>query len=359
MSSLIDSESWPAPRKILDEARAIIAGFGARKARVIVAPHTDADGLAAGVIVIRALERLGAVPIVALPGKGEHVHTPSMRARLNELHADGLIVLDMGSRSGPIVEGVPTIVIDHHDARERPDGVTFVSAAGCEPVAPTGLIAYLMLLELTAIEDLDWLALLATVGDLGTGAPFSELLAGAAKRVKKTHIAKTAALINAARRSASYRPELALDVLLAARDPREIARGTLPGVAALEACRDEVNAEVERVARVAPLLSRDVALIRFSSGAQIHPLIATRWAGRLAPRIVLAANDGYLPGRVNFAMRSASQTDLLAFLRGLGLGDVEGEFANGHPRATGGSIPPHEFTRLLRALGYSEAAIAA
>ena len=85
---------------------------------------------------------------------------------------------------------------------------------------------------------------------------------------------------------------------------------------------------------------------------RVRPLIATRWAPRLAPKIVIAANDGYLPGRVNFAVRSASRTDLLAFLRGLGLGVVEGEFANGHPRATGGSVPPHEFARLLTALGH-------
>jgi hypothetical protein len=96
---------------------------------------------------------------------------------------------------------------------------------------------------------------------------------------------------------------------------------------------------------------------RGGSPAQIHPLVATRWTTRLAPKIVIAANDGYLPGRVNFAMRTASQTDLLAFLRGLGLGEVEGEFANGHPRATGGSVPPAEFARLLRALGYPDAIV--
>lgn len=105
--------------------------------------------------------------------------------------------------------------------------------------------------------------------------------------------------------------------------------------------------------RLPPRIAGDVAVIRFSSPAQIHPLIATRWAPRLAPKIVIAANDGYLPGRVNFAVRSASQVDLLALLRGLGLGRVEGEFANGHPRATGGSVPPHEFERVLAALGAS------
>ena len=53
---------------------------------------------------------------------------------------------------------------------------------------------------------------------------------------------------------------------------------------------------------------------------------------------------------VNFAMRCVSPIDLLEFLRELGLGEVEGEFANGHPRATGGSVPPAEFDRFLHAL---------
>ena len=322
---------------------------------MVIAPHGDADGLAAGALAIRAVERMGGTPIPCLPGKGEHVHTPAMRERLGALAADGLVVLDMGSRSGPIVRGLPTIVIDHHDPREVPEDATYVSSAGCEPVAPTGLLAYVLLRELAPLDDVAWLAWFATIGDLGAAHPFADELAPIAARYRKTHVQQAVSLVNAARRSAGYRPHLALDVLLAARDPADIARGTVPGVAELAACRAEVNAELARVGRVPPRIAGNVALLRFSSPAQIHPLVATRWATRLAPKIVIAANDGYLPGRVNFAVRSAAKVDLLAFLRGLGLGEVEGEFANGHPRATGGSVPPAAFARLLRALGYPDA----
>jgi single-stranded-DNA-specific exonuclease len=342
------SPQWPAPPDRVATARELLRELGAQRARVIVAPHGDVDGLASGVLAIRALERIGATPIVCLPGKGEHVHTPAMRTRLAALDAAGLIVLDMGSRAGPIVRGLPTIVLDHHDAQHVPDEVVYVSAAGHEPVAPTALLAYEVLRALAPLDDLAWLAWMGVVGDLGINHPFAAELP--VTRYRKTHVQKAVSLVNAARRAGNYRPEIALEVLLAAREPIEIARGTTPGVDELVACREEVSAELARVARTAPKLIGDVAVIRFSSPAQIHPLIATRWTTRLAPRIVLAANDGYLPGRVNFAMRSASSTDLLAFLRNLGLGDVEGEFANGHPRATGGSIPPSEFDRLLRAL---------
>lgn len=343
--------SWPAPAPRIGEARALIAELCARGAKIAVAPHTDVDGLAAAVLAIETIERLGGEPLVVLPGKGEHVHSTSMRARLHGLRADGLIVLDMGSRRGPIVEGLPTIVIDHHDAREVPDHVIFVSAARAEPVAPTGLLAYYVFSPLADLCDLAWLAVLAAYGDLGH--PFASVLESIASRYKKRHFMEAVALINSARRASSYRPDVALAALRAARGPADLARGNSLEVAQLASLRAEVAAEVARVARTPPRIVGDVALIRFSSGAQIHPLIATRWMQRLRPKIVLVANDGYLPGRVNFAMRCAADIDLLAFLRRLGLGPVEGEFANGHPRATGGSIPPYEFDRLLAALGFA------
>jgi single-stranded-DNA-specific exonuclease len=64
--------------------------------------------------------------------------------------------------------------------------------------------------------------------------------------------------------------------------------------------------------------------------------------------MVIAANDGYLPGRVNFSVRGGTG-DLRAALR-RALPDAAGEFAHGHPRATGGSLAPAAFERLLRAL---------
>jgi single-stranded-DNA-specific exonuclease len=65
---------------------------------------------------------------------------------------------------------------------------------------------------------------------------------------------------------------------------------------------------------------------------------------------VIAANDDYLPGRVNFAVRGGDGTDLRALLRAA-LPGAGGEFAHGHPRATGGSLEPDDFDRLVAALG--------
>jgi single-stranded-DNA-specific exonuclease len=88
--------------------------------------------------------------------------------------------------------------------------------------------------------------------------------------------------------------------------------------------------------------------VRFSSRAQVHPLVATQWERRLAPRAVIAANDGYLPGRVNFSVRGG-KGDLRRWLREA-LPEATGEFGHGHDRATGGSLAPDEFERLLERL---------
>ena len=60
---------------------------------------------------------------------------------------------------------------------------------------------------------------------------------------------------------------------------------------------------------------------------QVHPLIAQRWTGRLRKndkggklQMVMCANEGYLPGRVNFAARSAAagggaKVDLIQMLK--------------------------------------------
>ena len=100
-----------------------------------------------------------------------------------------------------------------------------------------------------------------------------------------------------------------------------------------------------------PVKLGPAALVRFSSAAQVHPVVAARWTRRLAPAVVIAANDGYLPGRVNFALRSAAPADLLAWLRRLPFAPAhEGEYANGHARATGGSLTPDDFERFLAAV---------
>lgn len=140
--------------------------------------------------------------------------------------------------------------------------------------------------------------------------------------------------------------------------------------------RAKVNAEVERCTHTAPMFSKDgrVALFMINSGYQVHPVIATRWAGHLKARnlqMVMVANNGYHPSgvhtnfscRIPVALRKVPDSDrpnLIELLKEYGglvppdpkdgesfLERVGCDFAKGHKEATGGIILMVGFSLLL------------
>lgn len=342
-------DDWPASAQALAAGRALLAASASSSRPVVIGCDHDVDGLASAVLVSRTVERLGGRAEIVPVGRGEHVHVPAYRERLSAHGAAAYVITDMGSRAEPIGLRAPTLLVDHHDADAFPPDAVIVSAARREPVAPTSYLAFELLRALADIHDLDWLALLGSVADLGAEAVFGELPAWRA-RYRAKHVSETIALLNAARRSADHDVAAALDVLRAADSAEEIATGRAAGVARLQALRAEVAAEVKRVARTPPRVYGDVAVIRIASKAQIHPLIAVRWKSRLADKIVLVANAGFLDDRVSFVVRSARPINLLAWLRSLPIGDVGPDYARGHPAATGGNLSHDEFERLLRVI---------
>lgn len=100
-------------------------------------------------------------------------------------------------------------------------------------------------------------------------------------------------------------------------------------------------------------------------------MIATRWAGHLkSPKleIILVANTGYLPDKVNFSCRIArcarnrdppvniiSSLKAVANLDTTDLVQRMGEsFARGHKEASGGIIPNQEFEELMALMQVGE-----
>lgn len=78
----------------------------------------------AGVTLHRTLTALGASSIEAyfLP-KGDNIHSTDATDALAQYEAAALIVLDQGSRAGPpILPGVPTLILDHHQSTVFPEG---------------------------------------------------------------------------------------------------------------------------------------------------------------------------------------------------------------------------------------------
>jgi len=159
-------------------------------------------------------------------------------------------------------------------------------------------------------------------------------------------------LINAVRRSSHYAPDVAARVLLTHNSPRAIVSGDDADIQVLRAAREEVKIAMDEGKKAAPVFAGKVALIRVHSACQIHPLIAQIWRSRLPKYIVIAANTGYMPGRVNFSARSGSDLNVLEFLRGITIPEGEGHFGLGHNQASGGSLPVPRWNALLEQLGF-------
>lgn len=90
------------------------------KTSAVVAVHdSDADGLTAGVIWQRTLERAGFKNLKrVIPDRERNAWTGGNRERIAAQQPNYLFVMDLGSQSTPILDQVPTCFIDHH----RPEG---------------------------------------------------------------------------------------------------------------------------------------------------------------------------------------------------------------------------------------------
>lgn len=343
----------------LGPAREAVARFFAgvaREARVVVFCHFDADGVAAGALFGRALERLGFTRVsVVHSERGESAFKARARHRLAERAPAALVVTDLGVHEAGVLPGVPTLYVDHH----RPEGIpgepsTVVTGYPWEPIPASAWMAYDLLSPLADIGDLGWIAAVGTTSDLGDRAPWPALPA-IRKRFGGKAIREAVSLVNAARRAGAFDVETALRLLMSADGPAVFLDEEHPDTVRLRAYRLEVQTELALARKTAPLFSATgpFALLPLDSPCQVHPLIAQQWRGRLKGHAVIAANRGYLPGVVAFSMRTSRQDLVLPeILRAIDLGEHEHDVGRGHDQASGGQLPPPLFNRLMDGLGF-------
>ncbi len=331
--------------------QAFVAGLkgGIRPA---ILSHSDADGVCAGAILYTALQRADVPQVeLVLTGKGEHAYTGGTRERLEELAPAVLFVVDLGCKDEAVLPGVPTLFIDHHRPLGIPADGILISSYTWEPIPNASLLVWWLCSTIAPVEDLEWVAALGTLSDLGDKAPYA-LLPRAKKRYAAKWLREATTLINAARRSAAHDTETALRAVLNSSHPRQVAAEDTPEGALLWTYRREVKLAFDEGKRAAPVFSGEVALVRVSSPCQVHPLVAQIWRTRLPKYIVIVANEGYLPGGVVFSARSSGQHNLLDFFRSVDLDIAEGYFGYGHDQASGGLIPAAAWNELLRQLGF-------
>ncbi|KAI4178795.1 MAG: hypothetical protein LQ348_005535 [Seirophora lacunosa] len=371
--------TWPAPSGAIESARVFLKECASSQQNILIVPDKDADGLDAGVIIHRTLTALGAAASsidVHLIGKGNSIHDEEEREAMKKKSPKYVIVVDQGSRAGPEVIGSPgvkSLIIDHHLSDEFPKHALVVSACHYPPVATSSLLAYEICKDLhpDVASLTGYMCAMGTHGDLGNtlkwAPPFPDM-----KEVFKIYTKKSindaVSLLNAPRRTAKFDVVSAWEALLAASSPKDILTNRR-----LLSARADINEEVERQTHAAPKFSKDgkIAVFRINSAAQVHPVIATRWAGHLKSsklEIVLVANSGYLPGKVNFSCRIARcarnrdpPVNIISSLKAVADLDTTdlvarmGEnFARGHKEASGGIIGNQEFEELMALMKVGE-----
>ncbi|KAI4171459.1 MAG: hypothetical protein LQ343_004197 [Gyalolechia ehrenbergii] len=374
-----DTLLWPAAPKAIQNAQNLLKECATSHLKVLIVPDKDADGLDAGVIIHRTLTALGADASsihVHLVAKGNSIHDEQEREAMKAKDPNCIIVVDQGSRPAPPVvdtPGVKCLIIDHHLSDEFPEDAMVVSACHYPPVATSSLLVYEICKSLhpTIATACGYLCAMGTHGDLGNTLKWEEPFPDMSE-VFKTHTKKAineaVSLLNAPRRTAQFDVQTAWEALLAANSPKDVLTNRR-----LLSARAEINEEVERQTHTAPKFSKDgkIAVFRINSAAQVHPVIATRWAGHLkSPKleIILVANTGYLPDKVNFSCRIArcarnrdppvniiSSLKAVANLDTTDLVQRMGEsFARGHKEASGGIIPNQEFEELMALMQVGE-----
>ena len=324
---------------------------------VFVLCHSDADGLAAGAILTLALRRAGLPQVeVQATGKAGSAWSDETRALLAARRPRALIVTDLGVREEPVWDGPPPLFLDHH----RPSGLPpdadrlVITGYGLDPVPTSGLLALACAGGLPGVDvdDLDWIAAVSVLSDLGDKAPF-RLLAPAKKRYGAGVLRDATTLLNAPRRSPSGDASVALEILLSAKTPREIAKGESPAAEALRRDKEEVNLAYAEAKKAAPKFAGPAAAIRIHTLCQVHPLIAQMWLSRLPKMIVMGVNTGYRPGWVHFSARCGKETNLLDFFRAHRPAGADSRtYGQGHDQAGGGALPVPVWNTFARELGF-------
>jgi single-stranded-DNA-specific exonuclease len=347
-----------------------------KAARLYVVCDFDGDGLPAGAVLIRALQEAGYAGVAGeCRRKGESAWGPEIGARLREKAAvegvDGLIVVDLGSRDGDVLAGVPLMLIDHHRPIGQPAGSTLITAYGTgdeagdgKDVATSGLLSWwcarALVGEAKAAEWL-WLAGISILSDLGDKAPFEELTAAKA-RFGGGALRDATSLLNAPRRTSEGRADAALALLLKADGPKDVTSGKFAETAELMRAKEEVAEALAYARKQPPKFSKavreelgaDLVAIRIHTGCQVHPLVAQQWRGRFNKSVVFGVNTGYKPGWVTFSGRAPAGVNLIEFLARHRPPEADTQYGLGHNQASGGALPVKVWNRWIREIGFGD-----
>lgn len=330
--------------------------------RIHVFTDADADGLPAAALLVRALLAAGYEHVTAeARRKFENAWMPEVQARLAAGDSEALLLVDLGSRAEEVVAGVATLLIDHHAPFGTPPGATLLTGYGTEPTPTSGLLALWCAAAIApaVADELQWMAGISLLSDLGEKAPFAEL-EESKKRFGATALKDLTALLNAPRRTANGDAGYALRLLLHASTPKQVLKDGGPELDALRAAKAEVSAALAFARKAGPKFSTkwraelgaDMAAVRMDTPCQVHPLVAQIWRAQLKKAVIFGVNTGFRPGYVHFSGRAPKGVNLLRFLRNHTPAGADNTYGGGHDQASGGALTVSLWNAFATEMGF-------
>ncbi len=313
--------------------------------------HVDADGLCSATILKRFLSRRGVAVRHVYPDKGEGAFTAGTSAKLDSLSPASLFVMDLGVMDQTILPGIPTAFIDHHRPFGQPADAVVISSYGLETAAPTSAVTYDILSGLEDIGELEWLSAVGTAGDLGSSFVFAH---GdeTVRKLKRSDVTEAEILINSAKRSSQYDIDTSVDLLDQAQHVSDLVDHERDAVRRLETYRSEVNREVRRCRHERPHFSWKVAVVPFKSACDIQGLIAETWRRQLQKYLVIAANFGYLEGKVAYVIRTELEISVIDFMESIRPAGLDSHVVFGHDKAGGAVLDRDLWFELANRMGF-------
>ncbi len=341
--------------------------------RIHILTDSDADGLPAAAILVRALRLAGYNTVSAeVRLKTESAWTPAVLDRLRARDPEALLILDLGSRPEELLPGIPTLLLDHHKPLGTPPGATLITAyretgpgEDAKKIPTTGLMAHRCAEALIPdqAESLLWLAAISLLSDLGDKAPFPEL-AAAKKLFGGGALRDLTSLLNAPRRSATGDASAALALLFLANSPKQALKDPDPALSDLRnqllAAKAEVGEALALARKLPPRFSTavreelgaDLVAIRMDTPCQVHPLVAQQWRARFPRSVIFGVNTGFRPGWVHFSGRAPAGVNLIGFLHAYRPPEADSAYGSGHDQASGGALPTEVWNRFAQSLGF-------
>lgn len=207
--------------------------------KIAIIHDTDPDGISSAVIVAKTLERTKGKKITLRQTIEEKTLSKQLIQKLKDKKITKLIVLDISldqdmKNIEKINKKIDILVLDHHKiySQKKLKNLLVIKPQFISKIMPheycTAKLAYDLCLKITDIQDLDWIAAMASIADIAH-KPWKEWMKQTFKKNKismkkdlfKTKLGKIAAMISSAEVTDKKNIKKCYEALYEAKKPKQ------------------------------------------------------------------------------------------------------------------------------------------